>query len=102
MAFPPAKDPATPLGRYRRLSPTAGLYVSPLQIGTVSLGTKWIGTGNADKATAFKFLDAFFDAGGNLIDTANNSYACLGTISTYRRTKMRRCQCGESEEWIGE
>lgn len=72
MAFAPAKDPATALGRYRRLSPTAGVYVSPLQIGSMSLGTKWAIMGTTDKESAFKYLDTYFDAGGNFIDTANN------------------------------
>ena len=72
MAFPPAKDPSTPLGRYRRLSPHAGVYVSPLQLGTMSLGSNWPGVGTTDKSSAFNFLDAYFDGGGNFIDTANN------------------------------
>ena len=28
--------------------------------------------GSMDKESSFKLLDAFFDAGGNFIDTANN------------------------------
>lgn len=71
MAFAPAKDPATPLGRYRRLSPKAGVYVSPLQLGAMSIGSKWGPVGTTSKESAFKFLDTFFDAGGNFIDTAN-------------------------------
>ena len=42
------------------------------------------GMGAMDKASSFKLLDAFYDAGGNFIDTAN-SY-----------------QDGSSEEFIGE
>jgi len=50
------------------------------------LGDKWAahGMGAMDKPSAFKLLDAFFDAGGNIIDTANNY------------------QDGSSEEFIGE
>lgn len=70
--FAPAPDPPTPLGRYRRLSPKAGVFVSPLQLGSMSLGTKWPGVGTCDKENAFKYLDAYFDAGGNFIDTCNN------------------------------
>lgn len=72
MDLSPAKDPATLLGRYRRLSPNAGIYVSPFQIGASALGNKWPQMGNTDKESAFKYLDAFFEAGGNFIDTANN------------------------------
>lgn len=66
-----APEPDSPLARYRRLSPKAGVFVSPLQLGTMSLGTKWKAVGTTDKETAFKFLDTFFEAGGNFIDTAN-------------------------------
>lgn len=40
--------------------------------------------GECDKDSSFAVLDAFFDLGGNFVDTAN-AY-----------------QCEESEEWIGE
>lgn len=72
MSFAPAKDPVTPLGRYRRLSPKAGVYVSPLQLGAMSLGSKWPAVGTTTKESAFQLLDAYFNAGGNFIDTANN------------------------------
>ena len=64
----------TALGRYRVLSPLAGIRVSPLQLGAMSIGDKWesLGMGSMDKESSFKLLDAFFDAGGNFIDTANN------------------------------
>ncbi|TDL16831.1 Aldo/keto reductase [Rickenella mellea] len=70
----PAPPPATPLGRYRVLSPLAGIRVSPLQLGAMSIGDKWekFGLGAMNKETSFKLLDAFYDAGGNFIDTANN------------------------------
>ncbi|EJD04747.1 arylalcohol dehydrogenase [Fomitiporia mediterranea MF3/22] len=65
--------PPTPLGRYRVLSPLAAVRVSPLQLGAASIGDKWvdIGMGAMDKEASFKLLDAYFDAGGNFIDTAN-------------------------------
>ncbi|KAH8112132.1 aryl-alcohol dehydrogenase [NADP+] [Phellopilus nigrolimitatus] len=71
-AIPP--PPANPLGRYRVLSPLAGVRVSPLQLGAMSIGDKWAeyGLGSMDKESSFKLLDAFYDAGGNFIDTANN------------------------------
>ncbi|KAJ6113268.1 Aryl-alcohol dehydrogenase (AAD) [Penicillium sp. IBT 18751x] len=83
--FKPAPEPATPLGRYRILSSTAGVRVSPLQLGGMSIGDKWNQfMGSMDKEQSFKLLDAFVEAGGNFIDTANNY------------------QYEQSEAWIGE
>ncbi|PAV17266.1 Aldo keto reductase [Pyrrhoderma noxium] len=81
--FPP---PATPLGVYRVLSPNAGIRVSPLQLGAMSIGDKWekLGMGAMNKESSFKLLDTYYEAGGNFIDTANNY------------------QDGSSEEFIGE
>lgn len=66
-------EPATNLGRHRQLSPLAGVQVSPIQLGAMSVGDKWneYGMGSMDKESSFKLLDAFYDAGGNFIDTAN-------------------------------
>ncbi|KAK9895708.1 Aldo/keto reductase [Cystobasidium minutum MCA 4210] len=85
MAFPPAPEPPTALGRHRVLSPTCGLRVSPLSLGAMSIGDAWKDfMGSMDKKASFELLDAFYDAGGNFIDTANNY------------------QNQQSEEWIGE
>ena len=69
-----APPPPTKLGRYRQLSPLAGVHVSPLCLGGMSIGDKWAqhGFGAMDKASSFKLLDAFYGAGGNFVDTANN------------------------------
>ena len=69
-----APEPPTKLGRHRQLAPGAGLHVSPIQLGAMSIGDKWgeLGMGAMDKEGSFKLLDAYFDAGGNFIDTANN------------------------------
>lgn len=66
--------PKTPLARYRMLSPLAGVRVSPLCLGAMSIGNKWAeyGMGSMDKESSFRLLDAYYDAGGNFIDTANN------------------------------
>ncbi|KDN70756.1 putative aldo/keto reductase [Colletotrichum sublineola] len=81
----PAPEPATELGRLRVLSPNAGIRVSPLALGAMSIGDAWAEMmGTMNKEQSFKLLDAFFDAGGNFIDTAN-SY-----------------QDEQSEMWIGE
>ncbi|PGH16277.1 hypothetical protein AJ79_01816 [Helicocarpus griseus UAMH5409] len=83
--FKAAPPPPTELGRYRVLSSTAGIRVSPLQLGAMSIGEAWSqGMGSMDKASSFKLLDSFTAAGGNFIDTANNY------------------QNEESETWIGE
>jgi aryl-alcohol dehydrogenase-like predicted oxidoreductase len=83
--FQPAPEPTTELGRYRILSSTAGIRVSPLQLGAMSIGDAWSSfMGSMDKASSFKLLDAFYEAGGNFIDTANNY------------------QNEQSEAWLGE
>ncbi|EXJ78962.1 aryl-alcohol dehydrogenase AAD14 [Capronia epimyces CBS 606.96] len=81
----PAPEPPTELGRYRVLSSTAGIRVSPLCLGGMSIGDAWTSImGSLTKENAFKLLDAFAEAGGNFIDTANNY------------------QDEQSEKWIGE
>ena len=63
--WPPAPPAPTKLGRYRTLSPLAGVRVSPLQLGAMSIGDQWqsYGMGSMDKENSFKLLDAYFDAG---------------------------------------
>ncbi|KAI0346388.1 aryl-alcohol dehydrogenase [NADP(+)] [Trametopsis cervina] len=72
--FAPPPEPATKLGRHRKLSPLAGVHVSPIQLGAMSIGDKWAaaGMGAMNKEDSFKLLDAYYEAGGNFIDTANN------------------------------
>lgn len=83
--FSVAPEPKTELGRHRILAPTAGLRVSPLALGAMSIGDAWADLmGSMNKESSFKLLDAFWEAGGNFIDTANNY------------------QNEQSEEWIGE
>lgn len=55
--------------RYRLLG-RSGLRVSELALGTMTFGTAW-GWG-ADEATCRAMVDAYAEAGGNFIDTANN------------------------------
>jgi len=80
----PAPTPKTQLGVYRILSPNAGVRVSPICLGAMSIGGKWDFMGSIDKKQSFALLDAFVDAGGNFIDTASNY------------------QNEDSEKWIGE
>lgn len=80
-----APEPATELGRMRVLSSTAGLRVSPLALGAMSIGEAWAeAMGAMNKGQSFKLLDAYYEAGGNFIDTANNY------------------QDEQSETWIGD
>ena len=47
----------------------SGLKVSELCLGTMGFGTE--GGWGADKETSFEIMDAFANAGGNFLDTAN-------------------------------
>jgi len=69
----PPPPPSTKLGRYRILSPHAGIRVSPLCLGAMSIGDKWAagGMGAMDKESSFKLLDAYFDAGVNFSSLGN-------------------------------
>jgi len=60
-----APPPVSKLARYRTLSPLAGVRVSPIQLGAMSIGDKWhkFGMGSMDKENSFKLLDAYFDLG---------------------------------------
>ncbi|GJJ13425.1 hypothetical protein Clacol_007679 [Clathrus columnatus] len=70
--YAPPPPPPTKLGRYRVLAPLAGVRVSPIVLGAGSIGDKWQkGMGEMDKESSFKLLDAYYEAGGNFIDTAN-------------------------------
>ncbi|KAK0449031.1 Aldo/keto reductase [Desarmillaria tabescens] len=84
--FKLADDPPIKLGIYRVLFSRAGVRVSPLTLGAMSIGDKWAvhGMGAMNKESSFQLLDAYFDMGGIFIDTAN----------TY--------QDQSSEEFIGE
>jgi aryl-alcohol dehydrogenase-like predicted oxidoreductase len=70
--FIPPPSPASKLGRYRTLSPLAGVRVSPIQLGGASIGDKWndLGLGSMDKESSFKLLDAYFDLGVRQICTS--------------------------------
>jgi aryl-alcohol dehydrogenase-like predicted oxidoreductase len=80
----PAPLPPSALGKYRLLSPTAAVRVSPLCLGAMSIGDAWERLGTQSKENSFKILDLFYDAGGNFIDTANGY------------------QDEQSETWLGE
>jgi len=69
--FTPAPEPDTELRRYRLLSPSAGVRVSPICLGAMSLGDQWTGlmAGKLDQKESEEYLDYYYKAGGNFIDT---------------------------------
>ncbi|KAJ3020720.1 hypothetical protein HKX48_000319 [Thoreauomyces humboldtii] len=80
-----AEPPKGLLQHYKILSARAGVRVSPICLGTMNFGDAWSDiVGVCSKETSFGIMDAFFDAGGNFLDTAGNY------------------QNNESEQWIGE
>lgn len=65
-------SPASALARHRLLSPSAGVRVSPLCLGTMTFGEAHSERyGKCSKETAFAIMDSFFKNGGNYLDTAN-------------------------------
>lgn len=60
-ALPMAPPPASALARYRLLSPTAAVRVSPLCLGAMNFGNAWKGLmGTCDQDTVEGILDYFF------------------------------------------
>ena len=85
IALPMAEPAKSPLAKYRLLSPTASLRVSPLCLGGMSFGDAWEEyMGKTDQQTVENILDHFYSQGGNFIDTSSNY------------------QFQQSEQWIGE
>jgi aryl-alcohol dehydrogenase-like predicted oxidoreductase len=68
--FDPPQKPTNPLGWHRTLSPTAAVKVSPICFGGISLGHAWSELFGKNE-DSFTLLDAFYEQGGNFIDTAN-------------------------------
>ena len=68
--FESPPKPTSPMGWHRVLSPTASVKVSPLCLGGISLGNSWSELfGRSESAESL--LDAYYELGGNFIDTAN-------------------------------
>ena len=72
MSTAPDPAPKSGLARYRVLAPNAGVHVSPIQLGALTIGDQWKMLGEMSKESSFKLLDTYFDNGGNFIDTASN------------------------------
>lgn len=62
--FPPQDGPKTELARYRLLSPTAAVRVSPICLGAMSLGDQWTGAmaGKLDAKESEEYLDVYYEA----------------------------------------
>ncbi|KAM0409221.1 hypothetical protein ACHAPD_011386 [Fusarium lateritium] len=62
MALPAAPPPKSPLGRYRLLSPTASIWVSPICLGTMNFGNSWKELmGECNQSTAESILDFYYE-----------------------------------------
>lgn len=62
--------PKSLLEFHRILSPTAGVRVSPLCLGSMNFGDAWEEyMGKCDKTQTNEILDYFYEQGGNFIDT---------------------------------
>lgn len=88
--LPAAPAAQSPLARYRLLSPTASVRVSPLCLGGMNFGDAWKDysefyepqpkpqylltrlVGECGEKSTEEILDYFFEQGGNFIDTSNN------------------------------
>ncbi|HZE40746.1 MAG TPA: aldo/keto reductase, partial [Stackebrandtia sp.] len=80
----------TSLDTYRLLG-ASGLRVSPLSLGTMTFGEDW-GWG-ADRDESRRIFDAYVDAGGNFIDTANvytngSSEELVGEFAETKRDRL--------------
>jgi aryl-alcohol dehydrogenase-like predicted oxidoreductase len=78
--------------RYKIFGKHTGLRVSEFALGTANFGEAWGGHG-ADPDEARRIFEAYAEAGGNFIDTANGyqegqSEAFLGTLLAGRRDEF--------------
>lgn len=76
------------LDTYRLLG-RSGLKVSPLCLGTMTFGAAW----GADETASRRIFDAYVDAGGNFIDTADYyagglSESLIGDFAGERRDRL--------------
>lgn len=79
--FPGQSEPKSELARYRLLSPTAAVRVSPICLGAMSLGDQWTGAmaGKLDAKESEEYLDVYYEA-------SETSLGAVGpTLIKYRR-----------------
>jgi aryl-alcohol dehydrogenase-like predicted oxidoreductase len=73
----------------KQTRPLSRTWVGPLEVSELQLGAMHFGT-RTDEATARSLLDAFFERGGNFVDTSNNyAFWAKGAVG------------GESESVLG-
>ncbi|RDW65114.1 hypothetical protein BP6252_10765 [Coleophoma cylindrospora] len=72
--FAPPPRPTSLLGYHRILSPNAAVKVAPIAFGGISIGSVWSSQFGVNE-DPFSLLDAYFELGGNFIDTANSYQA---------------------------
>jgi aryl-alcohol dehydrogenase-like predicted oxidoreductase len=78
--------------RYKLLGRT-GLRVSELCLGAMTFGDESGGGGGASKEESRRIFDAYVEAGGNFVDTANNymggnSERCVGELVAHDRDRF--------------
>ena len=70
--FQSPPKPTHPLAYHRILSPSASVKVSPIALGGISIGSSWSSIFGRNEDSD-KLLDAYFEIGGNFIDTSNST-----------------------------
>lgn len=78
----PASDPPTKLGIYRILSPQAGLRVSPITLGAMSIGDKWVSLSLHDVVLRLMLV---IGSDGDGIDGKGVQFQALGCVLRYGR-----------------
>ncbi|OAA32438.1 norsolorinic acid reductase [Moelleriella libera RCEF 2490] len=89
VAVPPPNVPSTPLSRYRLLSPTAAVRVSPLCLGSMNFGDAC----PREKGGAYRLIVTGLNGWENAINTPR-SESSISFMNNY--------QFEQSEAWIGE
>ena len=107
MAHPHAPKPKSPLGYHRTLGPNAGVKVSPLCLGGMSLGDAWAEQyGAVIKTKAFEILDYFYGQYAPPCPPAASTNGLIleeATLSTRQaiiNTSNRKC--GSVNGWSNE
>ncbi|KPM38870.1 Norsolorinic acid reductase A [Neonectria ditissima] len=102
MSIPFAPPPKSALGRYRLLSPTAAVRVSPLCLGSMNFGDAskdWLG--GCDELTTESILDHYYDQGGWFSNSVSNLFSPLICAGNFIDT-ANNYQFQQAEQRIGE
>ncbi|KJK80453.1 Norsolorinic acid reductase [Metarhizium anisopliae BRIP 53293] len=112
VALPQNGAPKSPLSRYRLLSPTASVRVSPLCLGSMNFGDAWADwMGECNQESTEKILDFFFEQVRRINETApdrtpgpdlqGGSLIAFFDLGNFIDT-ANSYQFEQSETWIGE